>query len=85
MSTLQTYFPKIAVNVAKGNSKAAIERMRIPLDTAIANLNVIINKMEMRESVSVDEQINIGAARNLLMQIEAEMDVVKNLLTDELP
>ncbi|HMG89621.1 MAG TPA: hypothetical protein VK589_06165 [Chryseolinea sp.] len=83
MSVLQTHFPKIAVNVAKGNSKAAVERMKIPLNTAISNLNVIINKMEMRESMSVDEHINIGAARNLLIQIEAEMDVVKNLLSDE--
>jgi hypothetical protein len=82
MSVLQTHFPKVAVHVAKGNSKAAIERMRIPLDTALSNLNVIINKIEMRESLSVDEHISIGAARNLLMQIEAEMDVVKSLLTE---
>lgn len=83
MSVLQTHFPKIAVNVAKGNTKAAIERMKIPLDTAISNLNVIINKMEMRESMAVDEHINVGAARNLLLQIEAEMNVVKNLLDDD--
>lgn len=83
MSILRTVFPAVAVNVARGNAKAAIERMRIPLDTAIGNLNAIINKMEMRESLTVDEQIDIGAARNLLMQIETEMDQIEGLLTQE--
>lgn len=83
MSALQTFFPKVAVHVAIGNTKAAIERMKIPLDTAIGNLNVIINKMEMRDSLTVDEHINVGAARNLLLQIEAEMEAVKKLLTEE--
>lgn len=83
MSLLQTHFPKVAVHVAKGNTKAAIERMKIPLDTAIGNLNVIINKMEMRESMSVDEHINVGAARNLLIQIEQEMEAVKSLLNEQ--
>lgn len=82
-SLMQTHFPKVAVHVAKGNAKAAIERMKIPLDTALSNLNVIINKIEMRESLLTDEHINIGAARNLLTQIEAEMDVVKRLLTED--
>lgn len=83
MSILRTVFPTVAVNVAKGNTRAAIERMRIPLDTAIGNLNAIINKMEMRESLTVDEQINIGSARNLLMQIETEMDQIEGLLAQE--
>lgn len=83
MSILRTVFPTVAVNVARGNAKAAIERMRIPLDTAIGNLNAIINKLEMRESCSVDEQINIGSARNLLMQIETQMTIVEGLLSQE--
>jgi len=81
-SVLATHFPKVAVSVAKSNAHAAIDRMKIPLDTAIGNLNAIINKMEMRESMSVDEHINIGAARNLLMQIEVEMEAVKSLITE---
>jgi hypothetical protein len=77
-----THYPKVAVTVAKDNTHAAIERMKIPLETAIGNLNAIINKMEMRESMSVDEHINIGAARNLLLQIEGEMEAVKSLITE---
>ena len=82
MSILRTCFPSIAVNLAKGNAHDAVQRMKIPLDTALGNLNAIINKMEMRESMSVDEQINVGAARNLLMQIETEMEAVKKLLSE---
>jgi hypothetical protein len=55
MNILQTHFPKIAVHVAKGNAKAALERMKIPLDTALSNLKVIINKIEMRESMDTED------------------------------
>jgi len=82
MSLLATHYPKVAVTVAKDNAHAAIDRMKIPLETAIGNLNAIINKMEMRESLSLDEHINIGAARNLLAQIEQEMEAVKALLNE---
>jgi hypothetical protein len=81
-SALRTHYPSIAVNLAKDNAHDAVQRMKIPLDTALGNLNAIINKMEMRESMSVDEQINVGAARNLLMQIESEMEAVKKLLSE---
>lgn len=82
-SILQTHYPKVAVTIAKGHAHDAVQRMKIPLDTALGNLNAIINKLEMRESMSVDEQINIGAARNLLIQIESEMEAVKKLLSEE--
>ena len=80
MNKFQTLFPQAAISVAKINASSSIEMMEYSLATALGNLNIVINKKELRESMSEDEQINIGTARSILMRIEKEIEDVKGLL-----
>jgi hypothetical protein len=82
MSQLQTLFPKAAISVAKINASSSIEMMEHSLGTAIGNLNIVMNKKDLRESLDMDEQINIGVARVMLMDIEKKLEEVKALLKE---
>jgi len=79
---LFTHFPKIAVKTAKEQAYGAAERMQIPLSTALGALNAIINKLELREAMDLNEHIDVGAARELLYKIEKEIEAVKELLSE---
>jgi hypothetical protein len=80
MGALETYFPVVATKVNRQSAAAAIEMALIPLETAESNLNVILNKRELRETMGEDEQIDLGLDRNKLLEAIRILNQVKTRL-----
>lgn len=77
---MTTYLPKIAVETAKTQALDSIDASLIPLQTAKAAINIILNKRELRESLSDDEVIDLGLVSRRLESIENMMNVSKEMI-----
>ena len=80
MSILNTCYPKISIVVKKESAAISLESSLLSLENAIGNLNIIINKAELRNSLCMDDEIEFGICRSRLMTAEELLTEVKGKL-----
>ena len=73
-------FTEIATKIAKEQALGAIDASLIPLQTAMGCINIILNRREMRESLSVDEVIDLGLVIRKLEAIDNMLNVTKEMI-----
>lgn len=77
---MTTHFPTIAIRAAKEQASMSIDATLIPLHTAMANINVILNKRDLRESMTDDQVIDIGLVAKRLEAIENMLLTCKEMI-----